>query len=170
MNRKLMSSTALVLLAVLVGCDGCVFYRYHSAACKQRGAAYEARLEKLKKDAQQNLTIGTRKEDVIRFFAENGIPLSFIGGEATGTIYTTGCAPSGCGSDDALLGLRVQVDKAGSVISEPVVGAIYANCLWVFWQLLLIVPQQTARGIPPSLVSRHTAPCVVPSTPSRELR
>jgi len=129
MNRKLISSPVLVLLAMLIGCDGCVFYRYHSAACKQRGAAYRARVEKLRTDAQQNLKIGTKKEDVIRFFSENGIPLTFAGDEATGTIYTTGCAPSGCGSDDALLGLRVQVDKVGTVISEPVVGAIYTNCL-----------------------------------------
>jgi hypothetical protein len=129
MNRKLIWSAALVLLAVLVGCDRCVFYRYHSAACKQRGAAYDARVEKLKKDSQQSLKVGTKKEDVIRFFTENGISLTFAGGEATGTIYTTGCAPSGCGSDDALLGLRVQVDKAGTVSSEPVVGAIYTNCL-----------------------------------------
>lgn len=130
MKRKLLPpSVALILLPLLTSCSGCVFYRYHSAACKQRGAAYLARVEKLKKDAHQELKIGTKKEDVSRFFAENGIPLTLVEGEATGTIYTTGCAPSGCGSDDALLGLRVKVDKAGTVISEPIVGAIYTNCL-----------------------------------------
>jgi hypothetical protein len=131
MKRQLISASVVlvVLVVVLVRCDACVLYRYHSTACKQRGAAYAARVEKLKRDAHQNLKIGTKKEDVTRFFAENGIPLSFIEGEATGTIYTTGCAPSGCGSDEALLGLKVKVDKAGTVISEPVVGAIYTNCL-----------------------------------------
>lgn len=86
-------------------------------------------MEKLKKDAHQTLKIGAKKQDVIRFFAENDIPVTFVEGEATGTIYTAGCAPSGCGSDDALLGLRVKVDDEGTVISEPVVGAIYTNCL-----------------------------------------
>jgi hypothetical protein len=119
----------MVLVAVLVSCDACVLYRYHSKGCKQRAAAYTARVEKLKKDAHQNLKIGTKREEVIRFFAENGIPLSIVEGEATGTINTKGCAPSGCGSDDALLGLKVKVDRAGAVISEPVVGAIYTNCL-----------------------------------------
>jgi len=27
------------------------------------------------------------------------------------------------------LGLRVKVDEAGAVISEPTVGALYTNCL-----------------------------------------
>jgi hypothetical protein len=131
MKRQLISASVVlvVLVVVLVSCDACVLYHYHSTACKQRGVAYAARVEKLKRDAHQNLKFGTKKKDVTRFFAENGIPLSFIEGEATGTIYTTGCAPSGCGSDDALLGLKVKVDKAGTVISEPVVGAIYTNCL-----------------------------------------
>lgn len=139
MKRKLVPpSVALVLLPLLASCSGCLFYRYHSAACKQRGAAYAARVEKLKKDAHENLKIGTSKQDVIRFFKENGLPVEFVkvpyersGAvyEATGTIHTTGCAPSGCGTDDAILGLRVNVDRKGTVISEPVVGAIYTNCL-----------------------------------------
>jgi len=139
MKQKLISaSVMLALIPPLVSCGGCVFYRYHSTACKQRGAAYEARVEKLKKDAHERLKIGTKREDVVRFFAENGLPISFSQVtygesktvyEASGTIYTTGCAPSGCGSDDALLGLRVKVDKEGTVISEPVIGALYTNCL-----------------------------------------
>ena len=139
MNRRVISATlGLVLLPVLVSCEGCLFYRYQSAACKQRGAQYAARAEKLKRDAHESLKIGTKKEDVIRFFKENGLPVDFVkvpyehSGkvyEATGTIRVTGCAPSGCGSDDAWLGLQVKVDEAGTVISEPVVGAIYTNCL-----------------------------------------
>lgn len=131
MKPRLISASAviLVLVTVLVSCDACVLYRCHSTACKQGGAAYVARVEKLKRNSHQNLKIGTKKEDVIRFFAENDIPLSFLESEATGTIFTKGCAPSGCGSDDALLGLKVKVDKAGTVISEPVGDAIYTNCL-----------------------------------------
>src|SRR5262249_28279697 len=126
MKRKL--AVALALAPVLLACSACVFYRYQSPACKKRGAAYAARVEKLKRDAHNNLRIGTKKEDVISFFQENGIPVTFLDGEATGTIYTTGCAPSGCGTD-ALLGLRVRLDKKGRVISEPDVGAFYTNCL-----------------------------------------
>lgn len=139
MNQRVISAIlGLVLLLALVGCEGCLFYRYHSAACKQRGAQYAARVEKLKRDAHERLRIGTKKEDVIHFFKENGLPVAFVEVpyehsrkvyEATGTISVTGCAPSGCGSDDAWLGLRVNVDDAGTVISEPVVGAIYTNCL-----------------------------------------
>jgi hypothetical protein len=137
-NRKLISAfLGLLLLTMLVGCEGCLFYRYHSSACKQRGAQYAAKAEKLKRDAHESLKIGTKKEDVIRFFKENGLPVDFVklpepSGkvyEATGTIHVTGCAPSGCGSDDASLGLQVKVDEAGSVIAEPVVGGIYTDCL-----------------------------------------
>src|SRR5262245_60304001 len=107
---------------------GCL-HRHYDAACEQRSDAYLARVAKLKRDASETLQIGTTKDTVIRFFENNGIPVTFVGGEASGTIFLKGCAPFGCGSDDALLGLRVKVDKAGTVISEPVVGAIYTNCL-----------------------------------------
>jgi hypothetical protein len=102
---------------------------YQNAGCKQRGAAYTGRVEKLKREAHEKLKIGTKKDGVIRFFKENGIPVTFSREEATGTIHTTGCAPRGCGSDDALIGLRVKVNEAGTVVAEPVVGAIYTNCL-----------------------------------------
>jgi hypothetical protein len=117
----------LFLGSVLVGCGG--FSRYQSAACKQRGAALTARVKTLERDAHKELSIGTRKDAVIRFFAENSIPLTFVGDEATGTIYTTGCAPTGCGSDAALIGLRVKVDKEGTIMSEPVVVSLYTDCI-----------------------------------------
>jgi hypothetical protein len=96
--------------------------------CKRRGDAYDARVEALKREAHAKLKIGTKKESVIRFFAENGIPVTFTEDEAEGTIYTTGCSPMGCGTDNALLGLRVKVDKKGTVVSEPVIGAFYTDC------------------------------------------
>lgn len=121
----------LTLLTLIVGLvtgspisAGC-----QNSACKQRGAAYNARVEKLKREAHEKLKIGTKKDAVISFFKENGLPVTFSREEASGTTYTTGCAPSGCGSDDALIGLRVKVDKAGTVVAEAVVGAIYTNCL-----------------------------------------
>ncbi len=128
MKRELLPATVGLLILLLISSVGCL-YRYHSANCKQRGDAYRARVETLKREAHEKLRIGTKKDAVIRFFAENSIPVTFIRDEASGTIYTTGCAPSGCGSDAALLGVRVKVDEAGTVISEPVVGAIYTNCL-----------------------------------------
>ncbi|MGE5321238.1 MAG: hypothetical protein ACM3SW_00135 [Actinomycetota bacterium] len=83
----------------------------------------------MKRDAPEVLKLGAKKEIVVRFFQENGIPPEFLGNEITGTIHLKGCAPSGCGSDDALLGLRVGVDKKGTVTSKPSVGALYTDCL-----------------------------------------
>ena len=128
MKQTLVLLCAVLFLgSVMVNCTG--FSRYQSAACKQRGAALAARVKTLEREAHEKLSIGTRKYAVIRFFGENGIPVTFVGDEATGTIYTTGCAPTGCGSDAALVGLRVKVDKEGTVMSEPVVGSLYTDCL-----------------------------------------
>jgi len=128
MSQELVpKSIVLIVASVLTSCFP--FYRYQSAACKQQGDAFDARVEKLRRDAREKLIIGAKKDAVIRFFAENGMPVSFAAGEATGTVSTTGCAPAGCGSDAAYLGLRVKVDELGTVTGEPVVGAIYADCL-----------------------------------------
>jgi len=86
-------------------------------------------MEKLRQDAHEKLKIGTKKEAVIRFFAESELPVSFYRDEASGTVNVKGCAPSGCGSDDFILLLRVHVDKEGTVISDAVVEGIYTNCV-----------------------------------------
>ena len=112
---RLVAVVAVLMAVSLVAC----FYRLRSASCKERGNAYWSRAENLKREAHEKLTVGTKKDAVIRFFAENGLPVTFIPGEATGTVQTVGCAPAGCGSDAALLGLRVKVDEAGTVIGDP---------------------------------------------------
>ena len=132
-KRILIATFAVLAVILVVGyvLFGWMFYRYQSTDCKERGKAYGIRVERLKRDARITLRIGTHQEDVIRFFQENGLPVSFDKGlsEYEGTIYTKGCGPAGCGSDDALLGLRVKVDSTGTVVGEPVVGALYTNCL-----------------------------------------
>ena len=128
MKRTLLPIAVCLFVALPISAGSCL-YRYQNAACRQRGAKYNARVEKLKRDAHDKLKVGAKKDDVVHFFKENGIPVTFSSEGASGTIYTTGCAPSGCGSDDALIGLRVKVDQAGTVVAEPIVGAIYTNCL-----------------------------------------
>jgi hypothetical protein len=122
------ASVATFLALVLVNCFP-PFYRYQTQACKQREAARVARVDKLKRDAHEHLGIGVQRDAVVRFFAEQGFPLTFVGNDVTGTINTTGCAPAACGSDNALIGLRVELDSAGAVTSEPVVVSLYTDCL-----------------------------------------
>jgi hypothetical protein len=131
-RRIVIGICTLVTLAILAWGYwqfGWMFYRYHSAACKQRGEAYSLRIENLKRDARERLRVGTPKEEVIRFYKENGLPISLYGDEYEGTITIDGCAPAGCGSDAAFLGLHVKADSTGAVASEPKVGAFYTNCL-----------------------------------------
>jgi hypothetical protein len=100
-------------------------------ACKQRGAALVVRTEDIKRDAHNELAIGVKKDDVIRFFTDHNISVHFDPkfNSAEGTIYTAGCSPFGCGTDRALIGVWVKVDQAGTVQSEPVVVSIYTDCL-----------------------------------------
>jgi hypothetical protein len=113
-----------VLVLLAVGWLGVRHYR-----CAKRGAAFGARVEAIERDAHNRLKPGTKKDDLIRFFVENKIPIDFYESEASGTITTSGCSPFGCGSDAAIIGVRVKVDEAGTVKSNPVVVGIYTNCL-----------------------------------------
>ena len=133
MKRRIIVGTCTLLTLAILAWGylqfGWMFYRYHSAACKQRGQAYFMRVDKLKRDARERLRIGTPKEDVIRFFKENGLPVSLNGDEYDGTMKIDGCAPAGCGSDAAFIGLQVKADSTGAIAGEPHVGAFYTNCL-----------------------------------------
>jgi hypothetical protein len=95
----------------------------------QRGAAFRSRIEALETDARNKLRLGATKEVVQRFFADNKIPLTFYGSEALGTVAAAGCSPFGCGSDAAIIGVRVKVDESGAVQSTPHVIGMYTNCL-----------------------------------------
>ena len=103
-------------------------YRSH-AACKKRGAEFARQLKAIEQDAHEQLKIGTRTEDVSRFFAEHGIPFTVVESEAIGTLNTSGCAPFGCGTDSALIGVRVKLDRMGTVTGEPKVVDLYTDCL-----------------------------------------
>ena len=124
-GKKIIVGLVLLVLLVLSGVWG-----VKRRQCKARGAAFEAKVEKLKRDAAARLKPGTKKEDVQRFFAENGFTADFDRfSEATGTIHASGCAPFGCGEDTALIGLKVKVDQAGTAQSAPVIVGMYTNCL-----------------------------------------
>jgi hypothetical protein len=103
---------------------------YHDqVACNKRGAAFELRVDSIRRDADEKLSVGTTSDDVARFFAEHGIPFQIVQSEAMGTLYTTGCGPLGCGTDSALIGVRVKLDSAGAVTEKPTVVGMYTDCL-----------------------------------------
>lgn len=84
---------------------------YRHIECQHRNEAFDKRIAAIKQDAHEQLKVGAKKADVTRFFATHGIPFEVAGSEATGTLYTIGgCAPLGCGTDRALIGVRVKVD------------------------------------------------------------
>jgi len=103
---------------------------------KNRTAQFNARAERIRQDAKSFLKIGAKKNDVARFFASENIPVSFnqVAGHdvASGEVYVAGipeCANVACGDDSALIGVRVDVDENGTVISDPVIVSMYTNCL-----------------------------------------
>ncbi len=68
MKRRVLAG--MVLAALLVAGGLAVRLNRKSIACKQRGEAYAARVDELSRDAHAQLKIGTKKDTLIRFFAE----------------------------------------------------------------------------------------------------
>ena len=104
--------------------------------CKGRGVAFQTKVERIRTDAKESLKPGAKKADVIGFFASENVPVDFhqVAGynEASGQIYVRGlaeCASVACGDDSALIGVSVQVDESGTVLSEPEVVGMYTDCL-----------------------------------------
>jgi hypothetical protein len=105
--------------------------------CKMRQAEFNSQADRLEANAMKLLKMGTKKREVVQFFESENIPVTFEpldqGYEAVGTIYLkgdAGCFSLACGDDAALIGVRVDVDEEGTVISAPVVvGPMYTDCL-----------------------------------------
>jgi hypothetical protein len=149
---KLGIAIPVVLLAVGVVCwftvddfQGLVYVTIRGAQlaihpppprCKQRADQFAERVERIKQSAKTSLKIGTKKDAVLRFFASENIKVDFVvmarQNEATGTTFVTGdpeCSSIACGNDSALIGVRVDVDSDGTVVSDPVVVGMYTDCL-----------------------------------------
>jgi hypothetical protein len=130
MRRSITIAAASVAIAVIaaVGWFGLKQYR-SQIDCKRRRAVLARQIESIEHDAHQQLKIGTNRADVSRFFAEHGIPFTVVESMAIGTLETSGCAPFGCGKDSALIGVRVRLDRTGTVMGEPTVIDMYTDCL-----------------------------------------
>jgi hypothetical protein len=96
----------------------------------------DARANQIEADAKLSLKPGTKKADVTAFFASEKIPMDSykLAGQnvVSGQIYVKGlaeCSSVACGDDSALIGVSVDVDKNGTVISDPTVVKMYTNCL-----------------------------------------
>lgn len=123
-------TTSVAIAAVIVLAAGIGWFGIKQHRCKQRNAAFSRRIKIVEQDAHKQLRIGTNKDDVARFYTEHEIPFEVVGSEAIGTLYTIGgCAPMGCGTDNALIGVRVKVDPDGTVTGEPKVVGMYTDCL-----------------------------------------
>jgi hypothetical protein len=70
---------------------------------------------------------GSKKADLSRFFAEEGMLFDVSNSEAFGTLHTTGCAPAHCG-DGVLIGVRVKLDPTDTVTEEPTVDTLDDAC------------------------------------------
>jgi hypothetical protein len=125
--RRTVTTSSIIIIATMGWFA--VKLCWEQIACNRRGAEFELRYESIKHDADEKLTIGSKSGDVSRFFAEHGIPVDFSGAEATGTLHTIGCGPFGCGTDSALIGVRVKLDSAGAVAAKPSVVNLYTDCL-----------------------------------------
>jgi hypothetical protein len=126
--RRMGTIAAAIFVVATIGWFGTKQYLSH-LTCKERSAEFARRIKNIQQDAHERLKIGTKTEDVSRFFAEQGIPFTVVESQAIGTLQTSGCAPFGCGTDSALIGVRVEIDRTGTVTGEPRVVDLYTDCL-----------------------------------------
>ncbi len=133
MKRTILIVIAIVTIAAvsLIGLKQAL----RQIDCKKRNVAFSLRVKIVEQDARKQLKVGTKKDDVARFYTEHKIPFEVVsfkeaGSEAIGTLYTVGgCAPLGCGTSNALIGVRVKVDREGTVTGDPKVVGMYSDCL-----------------------------------------
>jgi hypothetical protein len=116
---------AMLVFAALATWFGAAQYREH-VRCVMRNSAFQEQIAKLERDAHAQLRVGVNKDQVVRFFEEHQMTVTFDRGEASGNFQTTGCAPFGCGADTATIVVSVAVDPAGTV-SGP--SHVYTDCL-----------------------------------------
>jgi hypothetical protein len=107
-----------------------------SNSLQAEAADFQAKEQRIEANAKISLKPGTKKAGVIAFFASEKIPMNSyqIAGrnEVSGEIYVKGiaeCASVACGDDAAMIGVRVNVDENGTVVSDPVVVGMYTDCL-----------------------------------------
>jgi hypothetical protein len=118
-----------VAVTVIVVIAGLSLFGLREYRCKLRGEAFARQIESLKRDAAEELKIGTNKTDLARFFAEHKFPFAILESEAYGSLRTSGCAPLGCATDAAFIGVRVKLDGGGTVTEAPKVFGMYQDCL-----------------------------------------
>jgi hypothetical protein len=126
LDTQIVKPAVIVAIVAIMGFSWLGFRKYR---CSQRGAVLRLQVGGLKRDAQQTLKIGSDKTELEHFFTAHGVSFSIVDSQAFGSIQTTGCAPFGYGSDAAFITIRVKVDGLGSVKQEPIVGAVYKDCL-----------------------------------------
>jgi hypothetical protein len=101
-------------------------------SCTLRGVTYEQRIKQIEADAERELKVGATKAEVEQFYVTHKIPFRFesSGSMLIGTLDTLGgCPPLGCGTSNALIGVRVKVDADGTVIKPADVVAMYTDCV-----------------------------------------
>jgi hypothetical protein len=125
--KALALSIAIGVAAAVIA--GAIWLERRHLDCKRRSAAFVQQVDDIRREAREELKIGAGKADIARFYEKRGIHFLMSDSEATGTLLTSGCSPLGCGTDEALIGVRVKVNKQGTVTEEPQVVDLYANCL-----------------------------------------
>jgi hypothetical protein len=118
-----------LLVAAIILVAGASWFGIREYRCSVRGAARARKVETIKQDAAKELSVGTNKADVARFFTAHNIPFAMLENEADGALRTLGCAPFGCGTDRGFISVQVKFDATGKVAEAPKVFGIYQDCL-----------------------------------------
>jgi hypothetical protein len=120
---------AIILVCVTASLlAGILAYRFN---CETKESAFQARFQQLRRDAHEDLKIGTTKEEALKFFSENHLQARSDESKAWGwVVLSRGCGRSlacSIGPDGGTISVVVSIDERGKVDSEPVVTEEYAG-------------------------------------------
>lgn len=137
---KLINPTRVLLALAILLVAAIGYFGFGSARtqwlCKQRKAAFDARVEQIRHDAATQMAVGAAKDRVARFFQQNGIAPHYDKiqdkNEVRGALIVQGmkeCGSLVCNSDAVQIVVEVEVDETGKVTAQPRVATIYTECL-----------------------------------------
>jgi hypothetical protein len=122
-----MRKTVLILLLIAAAWLAAAFWLH--LTCERHESAFQAKFEELRREAHEELKVGTTREEALGFFARNHLQATSTQSKIFGSItLSRGCARGlGCsiGPDGGLIHLEVSLDEQGRVNAEPLIREKY---------------------------------------------
>jgi hypothetical protein len=133
-NRSELFWGVAISLDIVLAAACWLGYRWHreEGICERRGAALDARIERIRESVRQIIP-GTNKDAIVGVLEANGLRASFLTTPYVPTIEGTATADGcsrilGCG-DQVVIMVEVRVDDRWAAIETPRVETFLDDCM-----------------------------------------